>query len=101
MYLYLEARGVWAAQPVVYEEHVGEVGQLQLLIHLLLLPSRHDVRLDNEKKNYEIFIWSDQWPLLLSHFLQKREFIIRKGFFLKIVDNLFYSLSVLQSCSRS
>ena len=68
LYLYLEARGVWAAQPVVYEEHVGEVGQLQLLIHLLLLPSRHDVRLDNEKKNYDFSfdLTSDHFCFLIS-----------------------------------
>ncbi len=45
----METRGVSTAEPVVQEQHVGEVGQLQLTSQLSLLLATHDVRLQKKR----------------------------------------------------
>jgi hypothetical protein len=45
----METRGVNTAEPVVQEQHVGEVGQLQLTSQLSLLLATHDVRLQKKR----------------------------------------------------
>jgi hypothetical protein len=45
----MEARGVNTAEPVVQEQHVGEVGQLQLTSQLSLFLATHDVRLQKKR----------------------------------------------------
>ncbi len=48
-HLEMETRGVNTAEPVVQEQHVWEVRQLQLTSQLSLLLATHDVRLQKKR----------------------------------------------------
>jgi hypothetical protein len=50
----METRGVSTAEPVVQEQHVGQVGQLQLTSQLSLLLATHDVRLQKMRAVFSV-----------------------------------------------